>query len=56
MRVMLRSDSQPDVAIRANKDSEWDYCTVTDLDQQIRTLQVARRWLAKELKRKQTGQ
>lgn len=43
MKVTLRSDDQPDVTLEAN-----EACTLSRLDQHIRTLMTARRWLKKE--------
>lgn len=44
MKVTLRSDDTPDVMIEAN---EW--VRLQKLDQHIRTLVTARRWLRKEI-------
>lgn len=45
MRVTLRSDNSPDVLL----EQACDCCsTVAQLDQHIRALQAARRWLGKE--------
>jgi len=44
MQVTLRSDDSPDVLIVSGN----EVCSVSRLDQHIRTLQIARRWLLKE--------
>ena len=43
MKVIMRSDNQPDVGIEAT-----EYVQLDRLDQHIRTLLVARRWLKRE--------
>lgn len=43
MQVTLRSDDNPDVLISANESAN-----LQKLDQHIRTLQTARRWLIRE--------
>jgi hypothetical protein len=45
MQVTLRSDDSPDVIINAN-----ECVRLLKLDQHIRTLQTARRWLIRETK------
>lgn len=47
MKVTMRSDDSPDVCIEAA-----GYVNLERLDQHIRTLQVARKWLVAEMKRK----
>lgn len=47
MIVTLRSEDCPDIGIQAN-----EYVRLQKLDQHIRTLQTARRWLAKETRLK----
>lgn len=51
VNIMLRSDDMPDVMIMAEA---WETCTLERLDQHIRTLQAARKWLVEEQRRKQT--
>lgn len=46
MRVTMRSDDSPDVGIEAN-----EFVCLNRLDQHIRTLQTARRWLKNETDR-----
>lgn len=46
MRVTMRSDDSPDVGIEAN-----EFVRLNRLDQHIRTLQTARRWLKNETDR-----
>jgi hypothetical protein len=45
MHVTLRSDDSPDVCVGT------EACNLAKLDQHIRTLQAARRWLLTERKR-----
>lgn len=45
MNVTMRSDDGPDVRIEAA-----ECCNLQKLDQHIRTLQAARRWLVREKK------
>lgn len=52
MNVMMRSDNIPDVAVSA---TTWEYCSLAKLDQHIRTLQAARRWLANEESKRTVG-
>lgn len=49
MNVMLRSDNQPDVAIQQ---ATWECCNLALLEQHIRTLQAARKWLLEEAHRR----
>lgn len=44
MRVTLRSDDSPDVVLEHGA----EVCGIQKLDQHIRTLQTARRWLVRE--------
>lgn len=54
MKVMLRFDSAPDVCVYAGTEAvRWESCNIDMLDQHIRTLQVARKWLLDEKKRKE---
>ena len=48
MNVTLRSDNDPDVVLFASN----EICRLRALDQHIRTMQAARRWLAAEMRRK----
>lgn len=49
MRVMLRSDKNPDVLISIDSTtSSWDPCTVAQLEQHIRVLNIAKEWLLSE--------
>lgn len=47
--VLLRSDNAPDVAIAA---TQWEICDLQKLEQHIRTLQAARKWLIEQQKNK----
>ena len=49
MLVLLRSDNAPDVGIAA---TQYEYCNIEKLDQHIRTLLAARRWMKAEQARK----
>lgn len=53
MKVMLKTT---DVTVRifaGDTNGNFEYCNLEELDQCIRTLQVARKWLIDEQKRKQ---
>lgn len=49
MNVILRSDQMPDVGV---VQVTWEYCNIEQLEQHIRTLQTARKWLVEEKRRK----
>ena len=52
MQVTLRSDDNPDVVLQTGQEC----CGLKRLDQHIRALQTARRWLAAEIKRRNEHQ
>ena len=49
MNVLLRSDNSPDVGVTA---VQYEWCNLEKLDQHIRTLLMARRWMKAEQARK----
>lgn len=51
MKVIMRSDNAPDVGIEAA-----EYVNLEKLDQHIRTLHIARKWLFEETKNKQEAE
>lgn len=51
MKITMRSDDNPDVMIEAT-----EACDLRKLDERIRALQAARRWLAREGKIKRARQ
>lgn len=57
MKVMLRSDSMPDVRICSGAPGEapaWEDCTEERLQQHIRTLQTALKWVQEQKRIKGT--